>query len=156
MLSWVLLGCQAVRLEDWGADGGQACCRPVATGGCTQQTRAVQCCRRRFCWPEPHAGRRLHALPAALPLQRAQPLLPCPCRYARWIHKDMWHDNPVGWILHKSHHEPRVGPFEANDLCECKRLLRLRVGWGIGHLPQAVAPPGAPAGCRAPHASLLS
>ncbi|KAI7837698.1 hypothetical protein COHA_008491 [Chlorella ohadii] len=36
--------------------------------------------------------------------------------YARWIHKDMWHDNPVGWILHKSHHEPRLGPFEANDL----------------------------------------
>lgn len=36
--------------------------------------------------------------------------------YARWVHKDMWHDNPVGWILHKSHHEPRTGPFEANDI----------------------------------------
>lgn len=46
------------------------------------------------------------------------------CRYARWIHKDMWHDNPVGWILHKSHHEPRLGPFEANDLCECRTAGR--------------------------------
>ncbi|KAL4447817.1 hypothetical protein ABPG75_005036 [Micractinium tetrahymenae] len=36
--------------------------------------------------------------------------------YARWVHKDMWHDNPIGWILHKSHHEPRTGPFEANDI----------------------------------------
>ncbi|EFN54530.1 hypothetical protein CHLNCDRAFT_24463, partial [Chlorella variabilis] len=36
--------------------------------------------------------------------------------YARWVHKDMWHDNPVGYILHKSHHEPRTGPFEANDI----------------------------------------
>lgn len=36
--------------------------------------------------------------------------------YARWVHKDMWHDNPVGWVLHASHHEPRTGAFEANDI----------------------------------------
>jgi beta-carotene 3-hydroxylase len=28
----------------------------------------------------------------------------------------MWHDNAAGWALHKSHHEPRTGPFEANDV----------------------------------------
>lgn len=36
--------------------------------------------------------------------------------YARWAHKVLWHDNPLGWALHKSHHEPRAGPFEANDV----------------------------------------
>lgn len=36
--------------------------------------------------------------------------------YARWAHKALWHDNPWGWALHRSHHEPRTGPFEANDL----------------------------------------
>jgi beta-carotene 3-hydroxylase len=36
--------------------------------------------------------------------------------WARWAHKALWHDAPAGWALHKSHHEPRVGPFEANDL----------------------------------------
>ena len=36
--------------------------------------------------------------------------------YARWAHKVLWHDNEAGWSLHKSHHEARVGPFEANDI----------------------------------------
>ena len=36
--------------------------------------------------------------------------------YARWAHKILWHDNPIGWALHKSHHEPREGAFEANDI----------------------------------------
>lgn len=36
--------------------------------------------------------------------------------YARWAHKILWHDNLLGWSLHKSHHEPRVGAFEANDI----------------------------------------
>ena len=36
--------------------------------------------------------------------------------YARWAHKSLWHDAPLGWALHKSHHEPREGPFEANDI----------------------------------------
>ena len=36
--------------------------------------------------------------------------------WARWAHKALWHDAPAGWSLHKSHHEPRTGPFEANDL----------------------------------------
>ena len=36
--------------------------------------------------------------------------------YARWAHKAVWHDNAAGWSLHKSHHEPRTGPFEANDI----------------------------------------
>lgn len=36
--------------------------------------------------------------------------------WARYAHKRLWHDFEPGWALHKSHHEPRVGPFEANDL----------------------------------------
>jgi beta-carotene 3-hydroxylase len=36
--------------------------------------------------------------------------------YARWAHKVLWHDNNAGWVLHKSHHEPREGAFEANDV----------------------------------------
>eukprot|EP00878_Enallax_costatus_P005285 GHUV01005552.1.p1 GENE.GHUV01005552.1~~GHUV01005552.1.p1 ORF type:complete len:299 (+),score=46.51 GHUV01005552.1:227-1123(+) len=36
--------------------------------------------------------------------------------WARWAHKVLWHDFQPGWALHKSHHEPRIGPFEANDL----------------------------------------
>ena len=36
--------------------------------------------------------------------------------YARWAHKALWHDNEAGWSLHVSHHEPRVGAFEANDV----------------------------------------
>jgi beta-carotene 3-hydroxylase len=36
--------------------------------------------------------------------------------YARWAHRHVWHDMAAGWALHKSHHEPRTGPFEANDI----------------------------------------
>eukprot|EP00798_Chlamydomonas_sp_ICE-L_P003844 gene3844-13906_t len=36
--------------------------------------------------------------------------------WARYAHKALWHDYAPGWALHKSHHEPRTGPFEANDL----------------------------------------
>lgn len=36
--------------------------------------------------------------------------------WARWAHKALWHEFAPGWALHKSHHVPRVGPFEANDL----------------------------------------
>lgn len=36
--------------------------------------------------------------------------------WARFAHKSLWHDYAPGWALHKSHHEPRIGPFEANDI----------------------------------------
>lgn len=36
--------------------------------------------------------------------------------YARWAHKALWHDFEPAWALHKSHHEPRTGPFELNDI----------------------------------------
>ncbi|KAF6265617.1 beta-carotene hydroxylase [Scenedesmus sp. NREL 46B-D3] len=36
--------------------------------------------------------------------------------WARWAHRALWHDFVPGWALHKSHHEPRIGPFEANDV----------------------------------------
>ena len=32
--------------------------------------------------------------------------------WARYAHKALWHDYEPGWALHKSHHEPRTGPFE--------------------------------------------
>ena len=36
--------------------------------------------------------------------------------WARWAHKALWHDFAPGWALHSSHHQLRVGPFEANDV----------------------------------------
>lgn len=36
--------------------------------------------------------------------------------WAQWAHKALWHDNEIGWAYHKSHHEPRTGPFEKNDV----------------------------------------
>jgi beta-carotene 3-hydroxylase len=35
--------------------------------------------------------------------------------WARWAHKVLWHDFQPGWSLHKSHHVPRVGPFEVRQ-----------------------------------------
>eukprot|EP00878_Enallax_costatus_P019088 GHUV01020127.1.p2 GENE.GHUV01020127.1~~GHUV01020127.1.p2 ORF type:complete len:233 (+),score=38.69 GHUV01020127.1:227-925(+) len=42
--------------------------------------------------------------------------------WARWAHKVLWHDFQPGWALHKSHHEPRIGPFEVRfrqNLSDC-------------------------------------
>ena len=36
--------------------------------------------------------------------------------WARYAHKALWHDFEPGWALHKSHHVPRIGPFEDNDI----------------------------------------
>lgn len=36
--------------------------------------------------------------------------------YARWAHRALWHDFEPGWRIHASHHVPRTGPFEANDV----------------------------------------
>ena len=36
--------------------------------------------------------------------------------YARYAHRILWHENEAGWSLHESHHLPRTGPFEANDI----------------------------------------
>ena len=36
--------------------------------------------------------------------------------WAQFAHKALWHDYEPGWALHKSHHVPRVGPFEDNDV----------------------------------------
>lgn len=36
--------------------------------------------------------------------------------YARFAHKVLWHDFEPGWALHKSHHEPRTGPFEVSNV----------------------------------------
>jgi beta-carotene 3-hydroxylase len=36
--------------------------------------------------------------------------------YARYAHRILWHDWQPGWSLHESHHVPRTGPFEANDI----------------------------------------
>ncbi|XP_031383909.1 beta-carotene hydroxylase 2, chloroplastic-like [Punica granatum] len=34
--------------------------------------------------------------------------------WARWAHKALWHDSL--WHMHESHHKPREGPFELNDV----------------------------------------
>ena len=36
--------------------------------------------------------------------------------WAQFAHKALWHDFEPGWALHKSHHAPRLGPFEDNDV----------------------------------------
>ncbi|CAG9460322.1 unnamed protein product [Pedinophyceae sp. YPF-701] len=36
--------------------------------------------------------------------------------WSRFAHKVLWHDFELGWSVHKSHHEPRIGAFEANDV----------------------------------------
>lgn len=36
--------------------------------------------------------------------------------WAQFAHKALWHDYEPGWKLHKSHHVPREGPFEDNDV----------------------------------------
>jgi hypothetical protein len=34
--------------------------------------------------------------------------------WARWAHKALWHASL--WHMHESHHRPREGPFELNDI----------------------------------------
>lgn len=34
--------------------------------------------------------------------------------WARWAHRALWHDSL--WSMHESHHRPRDGPFELNDI----------------------------------------
>ncbi|MCO5589094.1 hypothetical protein L7F22_043060 [Adiantum nelumboides] len=34
--------------------------------------------------------------------------------WARWAHEALWHDSL--WNMHESHHRPRDGPFEMNDI----------------------------------------
>ncbi|KAJ1380535.1 beta-carotene hydroxylase, partial [Sesbania bispinosa] len=34
--------------------------------------------------------------------------------WARWAHKVLWHASL--WHMHESHHRPREGPFELNDV----------------------------------------
>ena len=36
--------------------------------------------------------------------------------WAQYAHKALWHNFEPGWALHKSHHVPRIGPFEDNDV----------------------------------------
>lgn len=36
--------------------------------------------------------------------------------YARVVHRFAWHENEVGWKIHESHHMPRKGAFELNDV----------------------------------------
>jgi hypothetical protein len=34
--------------------------------------------------------------------------------WARWAHRALWHASL--WNMHESHHKPREGPFELNDI----------------------------------------
>ena len=40
--------------------------------------------------------------------------------WARFAHRALWHDFQPGWALHKSHHEPRAGPFEVRAAGGCR------------------------------------
>ena len=59
-----------------------------------------------------------------LPVEQLARLTKCACAFgqvgmemwARYAHKALWHDFAPGWALHKSHHVPRTGPFEDNDI----------------------------------------
>ena len=51
--------------------------------------------------------------------------------YARFAHKVLWHDFEPGWALHKSHHEPRTGPFVVSVFFRQARSAR-RVPCGLG------------------------
>ena len=48
--------------------------------------------------------------------------------WARYAHKALWHEYEPGWALHKSHHEPRTGPFEV-------RSYNLVIVLTLEHLP---------------------
>ncbi|GFZ01112.1 beta-carotene hydroxylase 2 [Actinidia rufa] len=37
--------------------------------------------------------------------------------WARWAHRALWHASL--WNMHESHHKPREGPFELNDVFAC-------------------------------------
>jgi hypothetical protein len=55
--------------------------------------------------------------------------------WARWAHKALWHDFQPGWALHKSHHEPRLGPFEVGGGPGSQACATQCPGWG--HAPAA-------------------
>ena len=48
--------------------------------------------------------------------------------WARWAHRDLWHASL--WNLHESHHIPREGPFEKNDIFAITNSIPVRV-WGV-------------------------
>lgn len=58
--------------------------------------------------------------------------------YARFAHKVLWHDFEPGWSLHKSHHEPRTGPFEANDIYAVANALPAMALCAYGFLTPGV------------------
>ncbi|KAG7671601.1 putative Beta-carotene 3-hydroxylase, chloroplastic [Nannochloris sp. 'desiccata'] len=54
--------------------------------------------------------------------------------YARFAHKILWHDNKLGYAIHKSHHVPRVGAFEANDIYAVMNAVPAVLLCGYGFL----------------------
>ncbi|KAK3252567.1 Phospholipase A2 crotoxin acid subunit CA, variant 2 [Cymbomonas tetramitiformis] len=75
--------------------------------------------------------------------------------WARWAHRDLWHDwmwnipeenraewNKPIWGLHESHHMPREGAFEANDVFAITNALP-----AIGLLAYGYFCPGLLPGC---------
>ena len=57
--------------------------------------------------------------------------------WARYAHKALWHDYEPGWALHKSHHEPRTGPFEVRiwpcefELISEISILTVQHAWAV-------------------------
>ena len=58
--------------------------------------------------------------------------------YARVVHRHAWHDYQPGWLIHKSHHEPRTGPFELNDVYAIVNALPAIGLTGYGFLREDV------------------
>ncbi len=58
--------------------------------------------------------------------------------YARIVHRHAWHDYQPGWLIHKSHHEPRTGPFELNDVYAIVNALPAIALTGFGFLREDV------------------
>lgn len=54
--------------------------------------------------------------------------------YARVVHRHAWHEYQPGWLIHKSHHEPRTGPFELNDVYAIVNAVPAIVLTGYGFL----------------------
>jgi len=104
----------------WWADGVLRCT------GCSFQVSSTRFCDHHHSNLQPLTDHPCHLPPPPLPPQKKiENRLDMGCTlalviggavgmemYARWAHKALWHDFAPGWALHRSHHEPRTGPFE--------------------------------------------
>lgn len=58
--------------------------------------------------------------------------------WSRWVHKTLWHA-PM-WQIHKSHHRPREGAFELNDVFAVMNSFPAIVLISIGYFNSGLLP----------------